>query len=628
MLRFGKGRFATGIALVAGTIGMIPAAPASAQTCADEVEGPTAAFAHSPAAPAAGTSVSFDASSSSAGQIHRSEWSHVDESCATIGSQTDEIDSYRWDFGDGTAPETSAAPTTTHVFADPGTYTVTLTVTTSATGSDTASQTVGVRARLTVTTTTTPFGIGGTVTSNDDPRQIDCGSMCTGTYTAGGNVRLTATPAPGYRFVSWFGACSGTSPMCDLSMTENKAVQAAFQNPAPAVSFVQPEGQWVRGTMHMQVSLTDDSAINRPVEFELRQRNAVGSYVATNARSAHEISGGQAFATLYPSTTYADHPQGVQVSVRACDTLNSCGTSTRTYGIDRVQPTITETSDGPAAVVGPGTQVLRFSTADATSGVASRMCRLDNGPAQPCAASGIASQWKMESTHTTSGRHNWTIEVRDVAGLPRTITRTFTVDADPPETVITSGPADGSSSTATTAEFAFGTTPAETGATYRCRIFSVTSAPAVFGDCSGPGATHVVSGLPPGTYRFEVAARDAVGNTDSTPVGRTFTVTAAVTDGGGGGGDTGGDRGSTGGSTTGTSIGESVGTTATTPTNTTVVQTPPQQNAAPPATKPGKCAKLKGKKRAACVRKQCGKLNKKKTAKKYRACVKKVTRKR
>ncbi len=51
-------------------------------------------------------------------------------------------------------------------------------------------------------------------------------------------------------------------------------------------------------------------------------------------------------------------------------------------------------------------------------------------------------------------------------------------------------------------------------------------------------------------------------------------------------------------------------------------------SAPPVRSKPGKCSKLKGKKRAACVKKSCAKLKKKKHgAKRYKACVKKVTRK-
>ena len=71
-------------------------------------QAPVAAFSVTPGATGAPTS--FDASAS-----------------ATVPAGG--ALSYSWDFGDGTSPVTTANPTTTHVFAAPGSYDVTLTVT-------------------------------------------------------------------------------------------------------------------------------------------------------------------------------------------------------------------------------------------------------------------------------------------------------------------------------------------------------------------------------------------------------------------------------------------------------------------------------------------------------------------
>ena len=71
---------------------------------------PTAAFTPGSATPTAGQVVSFDASGSSA-------------------SDGDTIDSYTWDFGDGTAPQTVNSAVVTHKFAGAGPVNVTLTVT-------------------------------------------------------------------------------------------------------------------------------------------------------------------------------------------------------------------------------------------------------------------------------------------------------------------------------------------------------------------------------------------------------------------------------------------------------------------------------------------------------------------
>lgn len=99
-----------------------------------------------------------------------------------------------------------------------------------------------------------------------------------------------------------------------------------------------------------------------------------------------------------------------------------------------------------------------------------------------------------------------------------------------------------------------------------------------------------------------------------------------------GGGDTGGGEaggGTGGGDTGGTGTGDTAGGGTTTgggdvggPVGSVV----PTTTSTPAREKAGKCSALKGKKRAACVKKACAKA-KKQSRKKYRVCVKRVTRK-
>jgi len=65
----------------------------------------------------------------------------------------------------------------------------------------------------------------GTVTSNDG--HINCGTTCSYNYDNGAQVTLTATPASGWTFAGWSGACSGTGS-CQLTMTQNLSVTATF----------------------------------------------------------------------------------------------------------------------------------------------------------------------------------------------------------------------------------------------------------------------------------------------------------------------------------------------------------------------------------------------------------------
>ena len=58
----------------------------------------------------------------------------------------------------------------------------------------------------------------------------------TATYDYGTVVELTATPATGYHFVEWTGACTG-SGACSVTMDDNKSVSATF-----AINTYHPDG--------------------------------------------------------------------------------------------------------------------------------------------------------------------------------------------------------------------------------------------------------------------------------------------------------------------------------------------------------------------------------------------------
>jgi hypothetical protein len=65
----------------------------------------------------------------------------------------------------------------------------------------------------------------GAVTSS--PAGINCGSVCSQSFTSGTVVALTASPSPGSVFAGWSGACSGTGA-CSVTMDAARSVTATF----------------------------------------------------------------------------------------------------------------------------------------------------------------------------------------------------------------------------------------------------------------------------------------------------------------------------------------------------------------------------------------------------------------
>ncbi len=65
----------------------------------------------------------------------------------------------------------------------------------------------------------------GSVTSTDGV--INCPGTCGNSYPSNTPVTLNATPAPGWSFAGWSGACSGTGS-CNVTMTQDLSVTATF----------------------------------------------------------------------------------------------------------------------------------------------------------------------------------------------------------------------------------------------------------------------------------------------------------------------------------------------------------------------------------------------------------------
>ena len=74
----------------------------------------------------------------------------------------------------------------------------------------------------------------GSVTSTDG--FINCPGTCSHSYVANSQVTLNASPAQGWSFSGWTGACSGVGT-CNVTMTQNLAVTAVFVEPGYGIQF-------------------------------------------------------------------------------------------------------------------------------------------------------------------------------------------------------------------------------------------------------------------------------------------------------------------------------------------------------------------------------------------------------
>ena len=96
----------------------------------------------------------------------------------------------------------------------------------------------------------------------------------------------------------------------------------------------------------------------------------------------------------------------------------------------------------------------------------------------------------------------------------------FQTDTTPPNTVINSGPAAGSTITVDEATFGFSGTPVPDVAGFQCKLDG-----GAFLDCTSP---KTFSNLSEGSHTVSIRAEDGFGNQDATPATRTFIVDAVA----------------------------------------------------------------------------------------------------
>lgn len=269
-------------------------------------------------------------------------------------------------------------------------------------------------------------------------------------------------------------------------------------NRAPVVTAGSP-GEWVSGMITLGGSATD--AENDALTY------------------SYFIDGRSQIANAVITSTFDDGQHVYRL--QAVDFFGAVGAQDVTFGIDNTPPTVSVTSGPDGQTLGPGdTLTWTLAGADGTgSGVRSIRCQLDQSAPVSC-TSGTYSVSGL-----AGGSHTLLVQAFDALHASTVVSRSFTIDATPPETTFVSGPAEGHSAAASESlryEFA-----SEPGATFVCRVYQDVPGlvPPGFAACTGPNF-ETVSGLAAGTYVLEVAARDGSGNVDPTPAARRFSVRA------------------------------------------------------------------------------------------------------
>jgi hypothetical protein len=425
----------------------------------------------------------------------------------------------------------------------------------SVVGSGTADETTPANKLFCSSPQTTPSWMIGSTCLAGTPA---------GEYGQGWTVRYVATASDGWQFVRWQSdgttreavVCDGatgstyTGTACQFGTFNNYQTQAVFEDvtaPTPGITGGPPASSTSGRSVTFTFGVSTNPA-GQPTTYTCRLTGPGGLVQDWTSCSAT----GKAYSSLSDGAHTFD--------VRASDPSGNNSTASRSWTVDAIAPE-TLLTEGPAAssTVRQRTAQFQFT---ASGDPAKFVCAIDDVTvADPCA-----------SPYTTSslgdGSHKfevWAVDGRDnVETSPAQ--RTWVIDGTAPDTTIAGGPAEGSSTTSTTAAF---TLSASEASTYRCSLNGATATA-----CS---SSYALSGLAQQTHVLQVWATDSAGNEDASPATRTWTVVADSGTGTGTGTGTGGATGGNASTTTETPV----ATTLPAPVETQALPSPVTTLAAP-----------------------------------------------
>lgn len=322
---------------------------------------------------------------------------------------------------------------------------------------------------------------------------------------ARGTTLRATTAAPGFAFSGWTGDCSGTGT-CGVVLEDDLSVTATFRDvTAPSVALGGVgSGAALRGNVALSATAGDNAGVTRVIF-------AIGGTTIVDDVAP--------YAATIPTAGITDGSH--QASATAFDAAGLSAVSSVPVAVDNTAPVL-GLSGASGAFAGNSIQTWTINTADTTAlSVKCSVVAVGAPPAFGACSGGAGS-------HSVSGKANggyvFAVRATDAAGNVTDASRGFSIDTIAPTTSVVSDVEDGATTTSTSIGWSF--SASEAGVSYACRVYPAALTPGAFAPCSA-AAGHVASGFAPGTYAFEVRATDAVGNVESAPVKRVFTVAAA-----------------------------------------------------------------------------------------------------
>jgi parallel beta-helix repeat protein len=414
------------------------------------------------------------------------------------------IDTYNFDFGDGTVTGTQHGATAQHTYSDPGQYTVKVTVTDTAGNSSTATTQVTVNG-----TVDTPPSAALTVTppSGTAPLEI--------TADASGSSDTDSTPIESYTFD--FGDHTGAGPGPAASATHTYEQAGTY---TVKVTVTDTAGLSSSATTQLTVD-----PIDAPPAAALTVSPSSGTApLAVSADASRSTDGDDTPIETYEFDFGDGTVVGPQASASADHTYRDPGTYTvkvtvtDTAGLSAIatsQVTISPLSDAPPSAtvtVTPGSGSAPLAvTADASGSTDTDQTpiesyKFDFGDGT---VTGAQSSPTAGHTYQSAGTYTVKVTVKDTAGLSAVATTQVTVTPPdlPPSAALTVSPGSGVTPLSVTADASASTDGDDTPiASFR---FNFGDGTAIVGPQASAVAAHTYPTA--GVYTITVTVTDTAG---------------------------------------------------------------------------------------------------------------------